>query len=134
MKTSLVPEWLVNCADDISMAKVGKCVSPLQCFKISAPILFFRKKTSQLYCLPFLQNILQTEKQNHGSFWEITSIRFPVKKESMAGSLKRCNRICEIRIFPLWPSICRPHILTSHSGTRDVFICWHRFLLPDFSF
>ena len=63
------------------MAKVGKCVSPLQCFKISASILFFWMETSQPYRMKFLQNIIQTEKKNNGSFWEITSIRFPVKNK-----------------------------------------------------
>ena len=53
---------------------------PLQYFKTSAPILLFRKETSQSYCLKFLKNILQTENKNHGSFWEITSVKFPVKK------------------------------------------------------
>ena len=53
----------------ISMAKVGKCVSPLQCFKISTPILFFRKKTIQPNCLKFLQNILQTDFHLKNKVW-----------------------------------------------------------------
>ena len=39
-------------------------LSPLRCFKIFAPILFFRKETSQPCCLKLLQNILQTEKHS----------------------------------------------------------------------
>ena len=33
------------------MAKVGKCVSPLQRFKISAPILFFRRENESTFLL-----------------------------------------------------------------------------------
>lgn len=52
----------------ISMAKMENHSSPLPCFQISAPILFFPREKAQLYTLKFIQDILPTEKKNQGGF------------------------------------------------------------------
>ena len=51
----------------------------VRCFKISAPILFFRREASQLYSLKSIQNILLTERKNQGNFREVKLTNFTIK-------------------------------------------------------
>ena len=68
-------------------------VSPLWCFKMSASVdVFFRKETGKLHSLKFKQNILLTDKKNHGSLKEITLSGSSKEKSNITRSLQRRKR------------------------------------------
>lgn len=86
------------------LADVRNRVSTLQCLKFSEFILFLRGKTSRLYTLKYLQNILLIKTKNQGGFQEITVTSFPKKKG--IDDRKFATLQTEIRGFAFWPSKC----------------------------
>lgn len=80
----------------------------IECFEMYALILLFFLKEKQgdlLNNSKFFQNVLITEKKNHGGFRGIMLTSFPRKKWSIAGSLKN-RKQRYLHDFALWPSIC----------------------------
>lgn len=59
--------------------RLSTCVSRLWCFKISDPLLFF-KRIPEHYSLKFSQNTSHIVRENYGSFQEKTSSPFSRRK------------------------------------------------------
>lgn len=69
--------------------RVQTQVSPLPCFKISAPVLCYHRERGELYDLKSSQNILLTKKEIQASLPTILLTSFLQKKLGMKGSLQR---------------------------------------------